>query len=260
MSDGVRVRKDVPSGTIILDRPQVRNALNLRTLADLQQAFEDFHGEKKVRAVILTNQGTAFCSGTDLKELNEMHEQADALAFYQEYVEALQSLIETMLRFPKPILAAVNGWCVGTGLALALACDQLIAAPESQFWLPEPRRGLSSSISAPLLAFRQGTQLANRLLLSAEPIGAQQAQHWGLISELVSAELLWARSQQLVQGWAQGAPHSLMLSKQMLNDTIGENLFTQLAIGASQMATARTTDNAREGTLAFLEKRVAHFL
>ncbi len=260
MSDGVRIRKDVPSGTIILDRPQVRNALNLRSLADLQQAFEDFHGEKKVRAVILTNQGNSFCSGTDLKELNEMHAQADALAFYQEYVEALQSLLETMLRFPKPILVAINGWCVGTGMALALACDHMIASPESQFWLPEPRRGLSPSLSAPLLAFRQGTGLANRLLLSPDPISAELTVTWGIVAEIVSADLLWARSHQIVQSWSQGAPHSLMLTKQMLNDTIGESLFTQLAIGASQMATARTTDNAREGTLAFLEKRAAHFL
>lgn len=260
MSDGVRVRKDVPSGTIIIDRPGRRNALDLRTLADLQQALDDFHGEKKVRGVILTHQGPAFSAGTDLKELREMQEQNDAWESYQEYVEALQSLLESMLRYPKPLIAAIDGWCVGTGVALIAACDVVLASPASRFWLPEPLRGLSASISAPLLAFRQGVAVAQQMLMAHEPVTAQQAGDWALVNELVPSELLWARSQQRVITWAQGAPHSWLLARQMLNETVGEALFTQLAIGASQMATARTTDNAREGTLAFLEKRTAQFL
>jgi enoyl-CoA hydratase/carnithine racemase len=260
MSDGVRIRKDAPSGTIIMDRPAVLNALSLRQIADLQQAFEDFHGERKVRGVILTNQGRAFCSGTDLKELHEVQSQSDALAHHQEYVEALQNLLETMLRFPKPIVASVSGWCVGTGLALMLACDYVLASPDSKFWLPEPQRGLAPTLTLPLVVFRQSNAVANRVLAATAPVAADSAFAWGLINELVAAELLWAQSHQLIQQWSGGAPHSLMLAKQLLNETMGEDLFVQLSIGASQMATARTTENAREGTLAFIENRPAQFV
>ncbi len=122
ISDNVQIRKDKPSGTITLNRPDRRNALSREIVEMLITAFEDFHQEKSVRAVILTGTGDCFCSGTDLHQLKETAESKKALETWHEDVTQFQRLIETMLRFPKPIIAAVNGWTIGSGLSLALAC------------------------------------------------------------------------------------------------------------------------------------------
>ncbi len=121
--------------------------------------------------------------------------------------------------------------------------------------MPEPKRGLSAGITTPLLSFRIGTGLAARVLFAGQPIDAAEALNLGLFHEVVSDELIWARSYELAKTFAEGARESHQLTKRMLNETIGETLFTQLSIGAANMAAARTTDAAIEGINAFLEKR-----
>ena len=109
---------------------------------ELQQAIEDFHGEPQVRGVILTGSGSAFCAGSDLVEIHESFDSAQAEQHWYDQVTQLKQLLEFMLRFPKPIVAAINGWTTGSGLALMLACDIAVAGESSQFALPESRRGL----------------------------------------------------------------------------------------------------------------------
>lgn len=255
ISDNVQIRKDGPSGTITLNRPNCRNALSREMVELLIQAFDDFHQEKKVRAVILTGTGNTFCSGTDLVQLQETAEASNALEQWHHDVSQLQQLIERMLRFPKPIIVAANGWTVGSGLAMLLAGDIVVAGENSQFLMPESRLGLSAGITVPLLAFRTGAGRAANLLLSAKSVSADQASSDGWIHEVVKPDLIWARSFELAQFCAAGARESHQMTKQMLNETIGETLFTQLSIGSANMAAARTTDAAREGIAAFLEKR-----
>ena len=255
ISDNVQIRKDQPSGTITLNRPDRRNALSREIVEMLLDAFEDFHQEKSVRAVILTGTGEHFCSGTDLHQLKETAESKNSLDIWREDVMHLQRLIETMLRFPKPIIAAVNGWAIGSGLALMLASDIVVAGKNSKLQTPEPLRGLSAGITTPLLSFRIGSGAAARVLFSGEPILATEALNLGLFHEAVDDDLIWARSHELAKACASGARESHQITKQMLNETIGENLFTQLSIGAANMAAARTTEAALEGINAFLEKR-----
>jgi enoyl-CoA hydratase/carnithine racemase len=255
ISDILRVRKDVPSGTIILNCPDRRNALTSELVAMIQQALDDFMQERSVRAVILTGTGNTFCSGTDLHQIQQTGNADDALKVWQIQVQEFQDLIESMLRFPKPIIAAVNGWVVGTGLALLLASDVVVASHEAHLLMPESLRGLNPGITAPLLVFRVGAARASRILFAPEPFDAVAGAEFGLFHECVADHLVWARAQQFAAGVAQGARESFQLTKQMLNETIGEHLFTQLSIGAAHMAAARTTDAAREGIAAFLEKR-----
>lgn len=255
ISDNVQIRKDVPSGTIILNRPDKRNALSREMVAMIQQAFEDLHQEKNVRAVILTGTGNTFCSGTDMHQLKETMSDDNAFQLWHEDVRNFQTLIETMLRFPKPIIAAINGPVVGAGLALMLACDLVIADENSQLVVPEAQRGLNPGLTTPLLAFRIGPGQSANVLFSGIPISAQIAENLGLFHEVVAGDLVWARSQETAKVCATGARESYQLIKKMLNETVGENLFTQLSISAANMAAARTTDAAKEGIDAFLEKR-----
>ncbi len=243
------------TGTIILNRPEKRNALSRALLAELMQAFDDLHQQRKVRAVVLAASGTAFCAGMDLAEMLGTSESPDALSQWHNDAASYRDLLETMLRFPKPLIAAVNGPAMAGGAGLALACDMVLATDTASFGLPEPRRGLVAGMIAPLLAFRVGGGRAAYLLLSAQTISAAEAHRIGLYHEIVPADHLWPRANELAGQCAACAPEALLLTKRMVNETIGEHLTTMLTAGAAISATARTTEAAAEGLSAFLEKR-----
>lgn len=251
----VKVHVHDYTGTLVLNRPEKRNALSRALIADIDQALHDLHGQRGVRAVIVSAAGPAFCAGMDLGEMQATSKDADALAQWHNDATLYRDLLETMLRFPKPLIAAVQGPALAGGLGLMLACDIVLSAPEATFGLPEPKRGLVAGVVAPLLAFRIGPGRSAHCLLTARNMNSDEAYRIGMVHELVKADHLWARGQQLAGECANSAPEALLMTKRMLNETIGENLFTQLAAGAALSATARTTKAAAEGLAAFLEKR-----
>jgi len=251
----VTVKVNHPSGSIILNRPDKRNALSRQMLDDIAQAFDDLHQERKVRAVILTGAGTAFCAGMDLVEMQATAQQPDAMQTWHNDAVQYRELIDKMLQFPKPIIAAVNGPAVAGGAGLMLASDIVIGTPEARFGLPEPRRGIVAGLVSPLLVFRVGASHAANLLLTARTIEPAEALRMGLYHEVVPSEFVWARAQELAGEIARCAPEAILLTKRMLNETIGEHLGTLLSAGAATSATARTTEAAREGLAAFLAKR-----
>lgn len=255
MEPVVQVKKHVPSGTIVLNRPQRRNALSRWTILQLVQALDDLHKERSVRAVILTGAGTAFCSGADLHEIHESSKEDDAPTQWHRDAVQFKELLQKMMMFPKPIIAAVNGPAVAAGATLLLASDIIVASPEATFGFPEARRGLVPGLAAPLLSFRIGAGPAASLLLSARLIGADEAQRLGLCHEVTSSDTIWARAHALAEHCAKCAPESLLLTKRLLNETIGDHLGTLLSAGAAASATACTTEAAKEGLAAFLEKR-----
>lgn len=244
----------------MLDRPDKRNALSRQMLADLLQAFHDFHQERQVRAVILTGAGAAFCAGADLAEMHAAATDPAAQQIWYDDTRLYCEVIETMLRFPKPIVAAVNGPALAGGAGLVLAADLVIAGHDASFGLPEPRRGIIAGVVAPLLAFRTGGSWAAELLLTGRRIDAADAHRRGIFQEVVKTDLVWARAHQVATECAELAPEALQLTKRLLNETIGEQLFTQLSAGAAASATSRTTDAAREGLDAFVAKRPPKWL
>jgi len=250
----IEIRKDLPSGSIIIHRPERRNALTPRSVSELQTAFHDLHGEQSVRGVILTGTGECFCSGTDLLHLHEQMQCPDPESFWQDEVPDALALLDTMLRFPKPVIAAVNGPVRGMGMALMLACDYVIAAERSTFALPEVHRGLLPGLAAPLLTRRCRMGFVNRFLMTGIEVNSETARAESVVDEIVADDLVWARSQQLISDFVAAAPTSLQLTKQLVNETISESLFTQLSIGAANTAAARSTEQARRGVEAFVEK------
>jgi methylglutaconyl-CoA hydratase len=247
-------------GTLILNRPEKRNALSRSLLAELAQGLSDLGQERRVQAVILTGAGSAFCAGMDLDEMLATSQLADAQSRWHDDAIVYRDLLESMLHFPKPLIAAVNGPAVAGGAGLTLACDIVVASNAATFGLPEPRRGIVAGMVAPLLAFRIGAGRAAYLLLASHMISAARAESFGLFHELVAADLVWARAVELAGECAAGAPQSLQLTKKMLNESIGESLSTQLSAGAAASAAARTTEAAKEGLAAFIEKRAPKWL
>lgn len=256
-SHAIDVKVTGAVGTIVLNRPQRRNALTRAMLSQLAEAFRDLHMEKRVRAVVLTGAGSAFCAGMDV---HEMHAAAtlpedDKNQEWGDTAETYAELVTQMIQLPKPIIASVNGPAVAGGAGLVLACDIVVATPSAQFGLPEPRRGLIAGVVAPLLAFRVGGSAAARLLMTSALYPAGETLRLGIYHELIDEPRLWARCAQLGEECAAGAPESMQLTKRLLYETIGEQLATQLSVGAAMSATARTTEAAQEGLTAFVEKR-----
>jgi methylglutaconyl-CoA hydratase len=251
----IQVKRHDPTGTIILDRPDKRNALSRDLIAAIGEALEDLHGQRAVRTIVLTGAGSAFCAGMDLGEMLSTSQDEHAMLRWHEDAVIYRDLLQQMLEFPKPLIAAVNGPVMAGGAGLMLACDVVLAAPSAQFGLPEPRRGLVAGIVSPLLAFRAGGGWAANLLVTGRTIEAEEALRIGLYHEVVEENLLWARAHQLSSEIARGAPEALQLTRRMLYETIGEHLATLLSAGAAMSATARTTEAAAEGIAAFLAKR-----
>jgi enoyl-CoA hydratase/carnithine racemase len=256
-SNSVDVKVTGSTGTIVLNRPDRRNALTRSMLSQLQQALGDLHLEKRVRAIVITGAGTAFCAGMDV---HEMHAAAtlpdqEKQQEWGDTAEAYRELVMRMIELPKPIIASVNGPAVAGGAGLLLASDIVIGCATAQFGLPETRRGVVAGIVGPLLAFRVGAGTAARLMLTSALYSADEAHRLGIYHEMIDEARLWARCVQLGEECAAGAPEAVQLTKRLLYETIGEHLSTQLSVGAAISATSRTTEAAQEGLAAFLEKR-----
>ena len=251
----VKVRVDGAAGSIILDRAEKRNALSRGLIGDVLDSLDKLHGDRNVRAVVLTGAGSAFCSGLDLAEMQEASQSADAQKLWFDDAMNFHNLLDKIWKFPKPVIAAVNGTAIGGGLGLAAACDLIIASPEAIFAAPEPKRGIVAGIVAPFIAFRLGGARSAKLLLTGGSISADVAKDWGLASEVVPHASLWARGVELCKEIAESSPDAIALTKRLLNETIGEHLMTSVTAGAAASAASRTTDAATEGLAAFLEKR-----
>ena len=253
--DAVKVRVDGCSGTIILNNVNKRNAINRAMLEQLREALGDLHQEKRVRGVIVTGNETAFSSGTDLTEIRETMGDNDPQQTWFADSLAQKELIEQMLRFPKPIVSAVNGPALGFGATMVLASDLVVGTAEATFGFPETQRGLVPGLAAPLLAFRLGSAAAADFLLRAEVASAEDCSARGIYHWLVDADLVWAKADAIIRDLCAKDPSAISMTKRLLNETIGENLFTQLSAGAAATASARTTAAAKEGVESFLEKR-----
>ncbi len=243
------------TATLILNRPEKRNALSREMLSELAQALFDLHQEKRVRAVILAGAGDAFSAGIDLGEIIARSEGDTEPPDLGRDAEQYLDLILQMLRFPKPIIAAVNGPALASGAGLMLACDLAIGSEAATVGFPEPRWGLVGGIVAPLLVFRIGGATAGYLLMTAEAVDANNAHRLGLLQEITREDQLWPRAAELATLCIRGAPEAVQLTKSMLNETIGEELATLLSAGAAATATSRSTEAASVGVKAFLEKR-----
>ena len=194
--------KEENFATVKLNRPQVLNAMNRQLWIDLQAALEDAEKDETIRVLIITGEGRAFSTGADLKE-----SKTRSLEDYREYLEQLQESSRTIIRYPKPTIAAINGYALGSGYELALACDIRIAATDAQIGSPEAR--VSSSVTGGAMRLVQdliGPGKACELLFTGEYIDGTEAERIGLVNRSVPAGQLMQTTLQMAQKIAANSP------------------------------------------------------
>ena len=253
-SEPLEVKVTGCAGTLLINRPEHGNTLTRLLMRQMGDALDDLYREKRVRAIILSGTGDAFCTGCDLRELVD-DDSGDAQHKWGSDAAGYRDLLLKMLEIPKPIIASVHGPALSDGAGLVVASDIVVASTEATFGLPDPRQGLVAGVVAPLLCARLGTGQAARLLLTSETIEANEGHRLGLFHELSAPENVWARAMEIAQQCALGAHEAVQLTKRLLHETAGEQLATQLSAGAIMRATSCTTESGQEGIAAFLENR-----
>ncbi len=253
----LELKTDGSVAWLIMGRAEKHAALNPRLLLDIRDGLDEVHQATSIRAVVLSSAGSSFCSGVDLSVLQEIRELPDHEQLQQwfEYWRQLAEVCETLLRFPKPIIAAVDGPAIGAGFALTLACDLIVASEAATFSAGAVQRGLVGGITAALLSFRIGTSLAARLSLTGHSLSAAEADRAGLLCQPpVSSNRIDEIAPYWANQTARGFPQAIQATKRLINESIGETMLTQLAAAAADSATACTTKSAGDGIEEFMNK------
>jgi enoyl-CoA hydratase len=238
--------------TVRIDRPERLNALSTGLQADIVQAFDGFDADPDVWVVVLTGAGDrAFSAGVDLKEIRT--NDTGPAPGLRPMAGVRRNVFETVLECGKPTIAAINGWAVGGGCELALACDIRIAAEHARIGLPEARRGMGANFGAHLLARTVPRGIAYELLYTGDDISAADAQRWGLVNRVVPAADLAAEAAALARRIAANAPLTVRRYKAAVGKA-GE-LPLAAALRMDVGPDPYHSDDRVEGVAAFVEKR-----
>ncbi len=250
------LEKSAGIALVTLNRPQALNALNAKTFAELKAMFEALLTDDEVKGVILTGAGPkSFVAGADITELAALDPRGARAAS-----ELGQEMFRTIEHFPKPVLAAINGFALGGGCELALACHMRIAASNARLGLPEVNLGLIPGYAGTQrLARVVGKGRALELILTGLPIDAGRALAIGLVNEVVSQEGLLERARELMAKIVVKSAVALRLALEAVNQGMETNPRDGERIEANLFGLAFTSADAREGIAAFLEKRPAEF-
>ena len=242
--------------TITLNRPKALNALNIALLAELHDALEDAENDETVVAIVITGAGDrAFCAGADIPEIQSLTPVAA-----RGYSLSLHEYTRHMERIKKPIIARINGFCLGGGQEIAMACDFRIASDKARFGQPEVNLGIIPGAG--------GTQRLTRLVgrtkameidMLGEHIDANEAHRIGLLNKVVPAEELDKAVDGFIQKLLSKSSVVLGIIKLAINKGIEMDLDRALYYEAECFGSARATEDSKEGLQAFLEKRKAEF-
>jgi methylglutaconyl-CoA hydratase len=248
----LQIKEDGGIHSITLNRPERRNALNPQMIAELTHAFGDA-AACNCRVIVLTGNGTSFCSGMDLESLKTLNDQrpedqrADA--------EAMMWMMRRLYELTKPTIAAVNGPAIAGGTGLATLCDFTLAAPQARFAYTEVKIGFIPAIVSVFLLEMVGEKKAKSLLLSGRTLDAQEALQIGLVSEVVAEGQLMTRVQELAAMLIRNSPESMAAVKKLLSSFAKDRLDRDLARAMRWNEKVRNSADFREGLTAFLEKR-----
>ena len=245
--------------TVTLDRPDVRNAFNDATIAELALAFDELGRDEDVRAIILAANGPAFCAGGDLNWMKAMAAYSDS----ENYDDALKlaDMLRTIYMCPKPVVARIQGDCYAGGMGLVAACDIAVAADGANFCLSEVKLGLIPATISPYVIKAMGENAARRYFLTAERFTAQEAHRIGFIHELTSAADLDAKVAAIIKSLVTNSPNAVMEAKVLVRDMVNLPVSRELmADSARRIAAIRASAEGKEGVASFLEKRKPSWL
>lgn len=244
---------------ITLTQPEVRNAFSDEVIADITAAFTEVGARADVRAVVLAAEGPAFCAGANL---NWMRRMADYTR--EENVTDAAKLAE-MLRViyecPKPTIARVQGDVYAGGMGLVATCDMAVCVDTAGFCLSEVKLGLIPATISPYVIRAMGARAAHRYFLTAERFGAQEALRTGFVHEVVAAEALDAKVDELLKALTSASPNAVRACKRLLIDVAEREINAELiAATVEGIADIRASSEGKEGVQSFLQKRKPSWL
>lgn len=255
IDDVVIVERDGPTAIIRINRPRKLNALNRPIFDAMMARLDDIERDESLRAAIITGTGRAFCAGADIGEY--WRQGPGAFSEFQRLGRSLHQRIETL---PQPVIAAVNGFALGGGFELALACDLIVAHEQAVFGLPEPTLGLiPGGGGTQRLTRAVGRYRAREILLTGRRLTAREAQEWGVVSAVapMGEEVRVAR--ELADGIARQAPLPIRALKRLVSEGADAPLETALSYEQQTLIGLYATDDGQEGIAAFMEKRPPTF-
>src|SRR3954464_4143910 len=241
---------------VTINRPEKLNALNMAVMEDLRAAFTAIKADKEIRVVLLTGAGEkAFVAGADIAELNK-----HGVVAAKEYTHKGQSVLDLIENLGKPPIACINGFALGGGCELAMACTMRLASENAKLGQPEVKLGLmpgyGGSQRLPRLV---GKGVAMQLNLSGDTISAAEAHRIGLVNEVVPLAGLTARAEEIAEKIIANAPLAVQYTMEAVNHGMEMSLSDGLYLEAALFGICCATEDKNEGTRAFLEKRAAKF-
>ena len=257
--NSIRIDTQGPVARITLSRPEVRNAFNDDVIAELRAAFEAVGVHHDVRAVVLAAEGPAFCAGADL---NWMRRMADYTR-EENIADAgqLAAMLKAIYECPKPTIAAVQGDVFAGGMGLVAACDMAVSVRTATYCLSEVKLGLIPATISPYVIRAMGARAAHRYFLTAERFSADEAHRIGFVHELVDADALEAKVNELAQALVSASPAAVRACKKLVQDVAQREIDAALIASTVEgIADIRASDEGREGVASFLQKRKATWL
>jgi E-phenylitaconyl-CoA hydratase len=243
---------------ITLNRPEVRNAMNRELSRALVDALQRVREKDDIRAAVITGAGRTFSTGADLKERAQIGRATDASA--ASVIEASSAAGFSRITIEKPLIAAIDGYCLAAGFELALICDIRICTPEARFGLPEITRGFFPGGGGPQRLMRAIPQaVALEMILTGDPIDAPTALRVGLVSRIVPEPELLTTVHQIAQRIAGHAPLAVKAVKEVAQTALDETLEQSLRFGSALRWIIGQTEDAREGPRAFAERRAPRY-
>ena len=256
MDQTLRYQEEGAVATIQLNRPQKKNAFNEQMRIEMGRLLHELAEKTGVRAVVITGGDEIFCAGADIAEIEGT---ASAEAAYK-HAREFQILFEQVEALPQPVIAAIAGWALGGGCELALAADFRIASETARFGLPEIKIGaFPGGGGTQRLSRLIGIARAKEMILTGDPVTAQQALASGLVTLVVKQEQLMESARQLAEKLAALPRLALQASKMLINRSQEVDLATGLEFEARTFGGIAHTQDLAEGTKAFLEKRKPNF-
>src|SRR5579872_6909049 len=254
--ENILVEKKNSIAYVTVNRPKVLNALNMATMDELRAAFHDIKNDASARVVILTGAGEkAFIAGADINEL-AAHDAVSG----KEYTHRGQSVLNLIENVGKPVIACINGFALGGGCEFAMACTMRLASDNAKLGQPEVKLGLLPGYGGTQRLPRLvGKGMAMQLVLAGEMISAQEAHRIGLVNEVVAAAELIPRAEAIAQKIIANAPLAVQWAMEAVNKGMEMPLAEGLFLEATLFGLCCATEDKKEGTAAFLEKRPAKF-
>ncbi|MBK7721953.1 MAG: enoyl-CoA hydratase [Austwickia sp.] len=248
--DHILLDRDGAVVTVTMNRPAQRNALSLAHMRELTDALREIGQDRSLRAVILAGAGPAFCAGHDLREMRGADQ-----AVYEETFAVCTDLMLTIQRIPQPVIAAVHALATAAGCQLVATCDLVVAAQEASFATPGVKIGLFCSTPMVALTRAVGAKIAMEMLLTGQPISAQEAKAAGLVNRVVPVDEVMVAARALADQVAGASGAVVGMGKAAFYRQAAMSTADAYALTSRVMVENAQLDDAQEGMAAFVEKR-----